>query len=84
MQVADLVFDLDTEYVDQFAEISGVGQSFRSAFRVGYNHADDTVLRTVIDDRTENVDILFGQKTGDVLDGTFLVLRIYGRSYCNK
>ena len=78
MQVADLVFDLDTEYVDQFAEISGVGQSLRSAFRVGYNHADDTVLRTVIDDRTENVDILFGQKTGDVLDGTFLVLRIYG------
>ena len=42
--------------------------SYTHLFRVGYNHADDTVLRTVIDDRTENVDILFGQKTGDVLD----------------
>ena len=78
MQITNLVFYFYAKNINKLTQITCFSKGFCSSFRIRYDHADNAIFSTVIDNRTENVDILFCQKTGDILNGTFLVLRVYG------
>ena len=77
VQISHFITHFHTKNIIGAAEIPFLGKTSKGFFGIGNDHSYDTVFRTVIGNRAQNVDAFFLEDPGNCLKSAFLVFRKY-------